>query len=701
MIAVAALAVASCSKSDDVYDENRNRVTDAYNAAFLRYVGGSIDSNQDWGFGEGVTRGAAFTRSITVNADTYSEFNFPSDAELAAAFPTSIPGDADEVKDLENYIGQAYGEPDEWGNQPKYNSLYDIYVNKIVEGYNLKVTNDGTYPDNVVELGGNYQNASWDGVANKQVVHPYNVYVNVDGNVTIKRVGATHFNIYILKGNVTFLSDYGEQAGIISVAEGATLNDQRDRTAANQGIKLYNRGTINAINATGYDIGNNSTVYNEGKFNISSAMSYSPGAGNTSYFINFGDGAELTAASMTLNSTCHFYTGGTVNISGETKVTQQGIVWINNGHYTTNTMVFSAHNGTFYNYCQLFCQQDCAFKDGQFNMMKDSYAEFGYGVFNNFHVNMKDGSGIFIKNGSCFGQQGAGIAQGFFAESGATAYVRLGGETKIPAHKGSAFQLSGAGLTLAYNNITWWEGFYLADTYAGSNYYNSTSAEQLAANKDERTTWLLNDVTKLITGSDFSKVTATPSETGCTATWKVPGDDPVIPTNDIRIMVEDLSAAEDGDFDFNDVVFDVKFTSETTADVTLIAAGGTLPLTVAGEEVHAKFGNYSTNTMINTNASAVAAKANAAAGKNLYAAVDGVARVTFPVSGINKANNGNDIVVKVQKGGEWYTIEAKKGEPAAKFGCDPKVSHVSEQVSFKSVYDKFTGWVQNKNVQWY
>ena len=98
---------------------------------------------------------------------------------------------------------------------------------------------------------------------------------------------------------------------------------------------------------------------------------------------------------------------------------------------------------------------------------------------------------------------------------------------------------------------------------------------------------------------------------------------------------------------------------------------------------------------------AVAAKANADAGKTLYAAVDNVARVTFPVSGINKANNGNDIVVKVQKGGEWYTIEAKKGEPAAKFGCDPKVSHVSEQVSFKSVYDRFTGWVQNKNVKWY
>ena len=689
MIAVAALAVASCSKSDDVFDETRNKVVDTYNAAFLRYVGGHIDSNQDWGFG-GTTR-AAFTRSIDVNGDSYGEFNFPDNNELTNAFPTAIPEGADEVSQLETlYVGQQY--ETEWGPRTA-DDIYAVYQNFIKAGHNLKVTSAGE-----VTIGGNYQNIV-DGVPQL-----YNVYIKVNGNVTIKRYGAAHYNLYILEGNVTLPSDYGQQAGIISVAAKATLTDSRIETAANQGIKIYNRGTITANNAGGYDVGNNSTIYNEGKFNITGAMSYSPGAGNTSYFLNFGDEAELKAASMTLNSTCHFFTGGKVTISGETKVTQQGIVWINDGHYTTNTMVFSAHNGTFYNYCQLICQQDCAFKDGQFNMMAGSYAEFGYGVFNNFHVNMKDNSGIFIKNGSCFGQQGAGIAQGFFAEDGATAYVRLGGETKIPAHKGSAFQLSGAGLTLAYNNITWWEGFYLADTYNGSSYWTPTSQEQLEYNKDERTTWLfLNDFTlsNIITGDDFSKVTATPSSTSCTATWKVPSITPVVPSADIRIMVEDLSASEDGDFDFNDVVFDVKFTSETTADVTLIAAGGTLPLTVAGEEVHAKFGNYSTNTMINTNASAVAAKANADAGKTLYAAVDNVARVTFPVSGINKANNGNDIVVKVQKGGEWYTIEAKKGEPAAKFGCDPKVSHVSEQVSFKSVYDRFTGWVQNKNVQWY
>lgn len=70
-----------------------------------------------------------------------------------------------------------------------------------------------------------------------------------------------------------------------------------------------------------------------------------------------------------------------------------------------------------------------------------------------------------------------------------------------------------------------------------------------------------------------------------------------------RFMCEDLGLT--GDFDFNDVVFDVRPSSEEgKLNVTLQAAGGTLPavLTVAGQEigeVHGLFG-VSTATMVNT-----------------------------------------------------------------------------------------------------
>ena len=75
-----------------------------------------------------------------------------------------------------------------------------------------------------------------------------------------------------------------------------------------------------------------------------------------------------------------------------------------------------------------------------------------------------------------------------------------------------------------------------------------------------------------------------------------------------RILGEDLTPG-DTDWDFNDVVFSVEF-SGSTANCTLLAAGGTLPLriyTVANEqnpeqnyvEVHELFG-VDTNVMVNT-----------------------------------------------------------------------------------------------------
>ena len=74
-------------------------------------------------------------------------------------------------------------------------------------------------------------------------------------------------------------------------------------------------------------------------------------------------------------------------------------------------------------------------------------------------------------------------------------------------------------------------------------------------------------------------------------------------TPDLRVMAEDLSANDEGkDFDFNDVVFDVYFSPNAgEAYVMVLAAGGTLPLTVDGTEVHGLWGQP-TSVMINTHA---------------------------------------------------------------------------------------------------
>ena len=470
------------------------------------------------------------TRSITVGKDTYDKF--PSAADVAANFPTAIPGDAVEVSELlDKYKGKTWGTATLW-------DIYAIYANVIKEGFNLKITQAGT-----TELGGSYQNAGWDASAGKNIAYPYNVYVNVDGNVTLKRSGATHFNLYILKGNVTLESNYGEQAGIISVAAGATLNDQRNSIAANQGVKIFNRGTINATNASKYDIGNSCTVYNESKFNVTGALTYSPGDANTSYFMNLGDNAELTAAAMTLNSAGNFFNSGTVNITGETSVTQKEIYWVNNGHYTTGSMKFSAWNTTFYNYCQLTVVNNCAFQDGQFNMMENSYAEFGTANFNNFQVNMENHAAFYVKGVNSWGAQGDGIYQGFKAAAGAEAYVKLSGKTTIASHKNS--MVISEGINLAHGEI---------DDLGKSN--------------------IGVQPTHVFNGTEVSNdnLTITKSAEGCGATITTGGRiDPVEP----EVYTYAFEDTDDGDYDLNDVVLRVneKPGDATKLIVTLVATG--------------------------------------------------------------------------------------------------------------------------------
>ena len=473
------------------------------------------------------------TRSITVGKDTYDKF--PSAADVAANFPTAIPGDAVEVSELlDKYKGKEV--PTQYGKATLWD-LYAIYANVIKEGFNLKITQAGT-----TELGGTYQNAGWDASAGKNMAYPYNVYVNVDGNVTLKRSGATHFNLYILKGNVTLESDYGEQAGLISVAAGATLNDQRKSIAANQGVKIFNRGTINATNASKYDIGNFCTVYNESKFNVTGALTYSPGDANTSYFMNLGDNAKLTAAAMTLNSDGNFFNSGTVNITGETSVTQKGIYWVNNGHYTTGSMKFSAWNTTFYNYCQLTVVNNCDFKDGQFNMMENSYAEFGSAYFNNFQVNMENHAAFYIKGDNTWGAQGSNF-QGFKAAAGAEAYVKFGGTTTIASHKNTL--VTSEGINLAHGVI------------------NDLGKD----NTGDQPTHVFN-------GTEVSdaNLTITKSAEGCGATITTGGRiDPVEP----EVYTYAFEDTDDGDYDLNDVVLRVneKPGDATKLVVTLVATG--------------------------------------------------------------------------------------------------------------------------------
>ncbi|MGM9778209.1 MAG: hypothetical protein ACI3ZD_07750 [Prevotella sp.] len=147
----------------------------------------------------------------------------------------------------------------------------------------------------------------------------------------------------------------------------------------------------------------------------------------------------------------------------------------------------------------------------------------------------------------------------------------------------------------------------------------------------------------------------------------------------IRIIAEDLSASEGSDFDFNDVVFDVQMNwpSEGKHTITLLAAGGTLPLTIAGEEVHEKFG-VATNKMVNTESW-----------------TEQKAPVTFIIEG--NYTNANEIEVRVQKGSDWPLLTAPTGKAASKIAVSTDYKWVKELQDITNAYSDFDTYVTTGN----
>ena len=155
-----------------------------------------------------------------------------------------------------------------------------------------------------------------------------------------------------------------------------------------------------------------------------------------------------------------------------------------------------------------------------------------------------------------------------------------------------------------------------------------------------------------------------------------PGKGSTPPVNNVRIMVEDLSASTGTDFDFNDAVIDVNIVNGN-AECILQAAGGTLPLKIENFEVHELFG-VATNVMVNTGA-----------GPSLDP-------VPFTLTGIT---NPKDIHIYVDKG-NWIEVTANKGNPASKIATWQDKEWCRERQPISEKYPGFPHWVSNPDIVW-
>lgn len=184
-----------------------------------------------------------------------------------------------------------------------------------------------------------------------------------------------------------------------------------------------------------------------------------------------------------------------------------------------------------------------------------------------------------------------------------------------------------------------------------------------------------NDVIFAITGTEPE----TPQEE-----IEIPDpDDPDEPTDPgtfvCRIIAEDLTVGENSDFDFNDVVFDV-FCDGSKTTIRLRAAGGELPLYVAGHEVHQEFGYSGSYPIINTGWDGDIDY------ENRY--------VDFPIDGvISTRAAANNIPVVVKKRGEDKTLidillTARTGKVASKVCVGRDYEWCSERLDVDNKFHK-------------
>ena len=186
--------------------------------------------------------------------------------------------------------------------------------------------------------------------------------------------------------------------------------------------------------------------------------------------------------------------------------------------------------------------------------------------------------------------------------------------------------------------------------------------------------------------------------------------DPQLPS--LHVMAEDMSAKNAGDFDFNDVVFDVFYVDANTVTIKLLAAGGTMPLRLCENdnwEVHKLFG-VGEKCMVNTGTKYHTASAPFSQDTKPY--------VELTYTGATWTNNQStfaaevrdQIKIEVDYGEGWAEVPANIGEPAGKIACPVNFSMKNADWypnEYRWAYEKqnisdiFSAWVQDETKLWY
>lgn len=652
---ISVMILSSCGHDDYYYNEEKaeQALNDQYAIAFEKAFG-KVGPNVDWGFGSKNSSTRAFTRAVSDYAqykgNMQPTISFPSDCAASNFLKESeIPTNATAMPNSQGGVGPYYVDAsttqvDSWSSQC------------------------------VIYVKGN---------------------VDLSNKTFSLNAGA---KVYLTEGSTLKLGSYAADGLNIAfyISEGATL--ETDGLLKIQTYPVYNHGTIKAES---YEITSSSILYNVGKLETTGKT-----AGTGNVIVNANNDRIVNDGTIDCSEVI-IHAGAVQNndkwiVSGTTKINSNNSGWVNNGHWTTGNYAYIGGSENVINNCFLFVEED-------FEMNISSVQ----GAFK-----IDGGGGVLTKNfyGGRDSSTGA-ISGPFRIEMGQKAVFKVeetavfeSGRSKIEdtydygifgPSSGDEYAVFQAKKIVREESLknTWGAVTYGGNLYVSAEEHFAQGNDGTASHKFiiEKPGFSI-ETNIYAAGFNSGKPNITIEETPCCPGFY--GDDPN-PT--YRVIAEDLSATEAGDFDFNDVVFDVEPNEAgNAAKIVVRAAGGIYKLTVAGVEVHQAFGQGAkadgTYSMINTQPWDPEVKATLIESYSGDFSSDEAIRNTI-----------KNIEIKVYKPGfeeNGIVLTAEKGVAACKILVDDRFPVVPERHSIANEQGNFTTYVQgnwaaeNDNFWW-
>lgn len=688
-VAISGMFTSCTHETGSASDSANLGVVETYEQAFLNRFG-TPSPEADWGFGPSTTQAGTRSQSnptcpnitqpynqewVTSYCETAKEPNAENTQDnydnttyatnWGAGGPNSIDwNDPQQVKDRQYFFGDD-GNTDSWETRLAW--ALENHPNWIT--YN----NDETY------------------VTNFKITGTYNGFINVAGSEGIMDngtlSGAERTIVVTGTWNITENQRIGSlgkiiiaNGGTVNVASGKMLNMvNQARLVVLPGGKLTGQGSVevNNGNAEGKENYNGGTIdvavfnnnfgklYNYGKFLVNE---YQGGAQESNFYnhslvaIDHFAGTGSTANARVFNA-CQFYVKNNARIRNYEGI--QGSALIVDGQLMCSSSEDGTSTPTYVGLAAgALVKANTLYNNGTSwtGPTGGGYAVLSIGKFDymNWEQDHPEAGGYFINN----------------------LYLQADDLTNVP---------DGNGMQQKTDN--------------GTEYYTMSQAkykfEEIVANAggNGNTKVINKGTTEIIPADeDFEK-----GVKGCTPGFSYDEDTPTpepTPEPDpepfekvVRVIAEDMgdqNLNESSDFDFNDVVFDVEYIEEGKVKITILAAGGTLPLTLGWDgtgdyithEVHYRLG-YSESTMINTHS-------------KVGYHQDGVKPYEFEYTGtFRKASFKQDvrdyIPVKVRKNGTWYNINADQGRAPGKLCVGTDYTWCNERQDIDSKWKNANG----------